>query len=80
MINKVVYVFFLVSCFSTVVFAEEADQLLTEASNKLSTSDYQDALELYQQAFLMGDGNAFDFYRAACAASLCENCIEREQL
>ena len=73
MIKKVVYVFFLVSCFSTAAFAEEVDQLLSEASEKLSSSDYQAALELYRQAFLTGDGNSFDFYSAACAASLCEN-------
>ena len=73
MINKVVSVFILLSCFSTAVFAQEYDQLVMEASNKLWASDNQAALELYQQAFQIEDANTFDLYNAACAAALCAN-------
>ncbi len=71
--KKVLSIFVLVSCFSTAVFAQDYDQLVMEASNKLLASDNQAALELYQQAFQTEDGNTFDFYNAACAAALCEN-------
>ncbi|MCK5115188.1 MAG: SagB/ThcOx family dehydrogenase [Candidatus Aegiribacteria sp.] len=73
MINKVVSFFALILCFSTAVFAQEYDQLVMEASNSLLASDYQVALELYQQAFQTEEGNTFDLYNAACAAALCEN-------
>lgn len=73
MMYKVVSVFILVSCFSTAVFSQEYDQLVLEASNKLLALDYQVALELYQQAFQVEDGNTFDLYNAACAAAICEN-------
>ena len=73
MMNKVVYVFFLLSFLSNAVFAEEYDQLIAEASSKLWDSDYQAAMELYQQAFQIEDGDAFDYYYAACAAARCEN-------
>ena len=73
MMNKVVAVFILLSCFSTAAFAHEYDQLVLEARNKSSALDHQAALELYQQAFQIEEGDIFELYNAACAASLCEN-------
>ncbi len=73
MVNKVVALFVLLSCFFPSLFAQEYDQLVLEASSRMQDSDYQAALELYRQAFKAEDGDFFDLYNAACAAAVCQS-------
>jgi SagB-type dehydrogenase family enzyme len=57
-------------CLSLTAWAQGYDGLIQQAQAKLLTGEYQEALELYAQAFQTGESYYGDYYNAACAANL----------
>lgn len=71
--KKVIIALGLVLCVGTAVWSQDYDQFIEEADNKMLASEYEAALELYRQAFQVGDGSLNDYFNAACAAARSGN-------
>lgn len=56
-------------CLVSCVCAQDYDGLIQEAESKMLASEFREALELYGQAFEVGDGELNDLFNAACAAA-----------
>ncbi len=63
----------LVLCIGTTIWSQDYDQLIEDAENRMYTSEYGAALELYRQAFQVGGGNLNDYFNAACAAARADD-------
>ena len=95
MVKEIIAIPVLLFCLAAPVCAQEYDQLIQGAWQKMEAAEYGDALELYQQAFRVGDGDLYAYFNAACAAArvgdndtafeylnrvIADNLIERQLL
>ena len=54
------------------VFAQGYDYLVRKAENLLRDQKYEEALQVYEQAWQSGEYHYFDYYNAACASALLD--------
>jgi SagB-type dehydrogenase family enzyme len=57
-------------CLCSGAYAQAYNRLIEEAEGKYFAHEYQEALDLYEEAFQAGDGSLSDFFNAACTAAL----------
>jgi SagB-type dehydrogenase family enzyme len=67
--TRIILAVLMVVCIGSGVHAQDYDRLIEAAEAKMMASEYEEALDLYGQAFEAGDGSLNDIFNAACAAA-----------